>query len=136
MKKKPPVREQNLRRRLFYLSAGPRPSTSVNRRGPATAKWDAVNTGMATKSANGRNLHGSILMGPELPWYAAEKTTVFISVANPFPLYDAPGVPVCINTCNGSREAIRQAVEKVTGKSEFKGNSPVDAFCRMWATRL
>lgn len=75
-------------------------------------------------------------MGPEIPWYAAEKTTVFISVANPFHLYDVPMVPVGINTYNGSREAIRQAVEKITGKSEFKGNSPVDAFCGMWDTRL
>lgn len=65
-----------------------------------------------------------------------KKPTVFISVANPFHLYDVPMVPVCINTYNGSREAIRQAVEKITGKSEFKGNSPVDAFCGMWDTRL
>lgn len=87
-------------------------------------------------TTNERNLHWSIPMGPEIPWYAAEKTTVFISVANPFHLYDVPMVPVCINTYNGSREAIRQAVEKITGKSEFKGNSPVDAFCGMWDTRL
>jgi len=87
-------------------------------------------------TTNERNLHWSIPMGPEIPWYAAEKPTVFISVANPFHLYDVPMVPVCINTYNGSREAIRQAVEKITGKSEFKGNSPVDAFCGMWDTRL
>ncbi len=87
-------------------------------------------------TTNERNLHWSIPMGPEIPWYAAEKTTVFISVANPFHLYDVPMVPVGINTYNGSREAIRQAVEKITGKSEFKGNSPVDAFCGMWDTRL
>ena len=31
---------------------------------------------------------------------------------------------------------VLNAVEKITGKSEFKGNSPVDAFCGMWDTRL
>lgn len=50
----------------------------------------------------------------------AEKTTVFISVANPFHLYDVPMVPVGINTYNGSREAIRQAVEKITENRNSK----------------
>ncbi|MGN0314243.1 MAG: glycoside hydrolase family 3 N-terminal domain-containing protein [Fusicatenibacter sp.] len=45
-------------------------------------------------------------------------------------------VPVYINTYNGSREALRQTVAKLMGKSEFKGISPVDAFCGRTDTRL
>ena len=35
-----------------------------------------------------------------------------------------------------NEETIRQTVAKLMGKSEFKGVSPVDAFCGMWDTRL
>lgn len=103
------------------------------------AKYDAVFVIANVQSfstTNERNLHWSIPMGPEIPWYAAEKPTVFISVANPFHLYDVPMIPTYINTYNGSAEAIRQTVKKIIGESPFKGNSPVDAFCGMWDTHL
>ncbi len=85
---------------------------------------------------NGRNIQWQIPMGPEIPWYASEVPTVAISVAYPFHLLDLAMVPTYINTYNASREALRQTVEKLMGKSDFKGNSPVDAFCGRWDTRL
>lgn len=87
-------------------------------------------------TTNERNLHWTIPMGPEIPWYASEIPTVFISLANPFHLFDVPMVSAYINTYNTSREAVSQTVDKITGSSEFKGVSPVDAFCNMWDTRL
>ena len=75
-------------------------------------------------------------MGPDIPWYVTELPTVCVSVANPFHLIDVPMVPTYINTYNTTKDAIRQVVEKITGKSEFKGVSPVDAFCGAWDTRL
>jgi len=54
----------------------------------------------------------------------------------PFHLVDLAMVPTYINTYNNSKEAIHQTVLKLVGKSEFKGESPVDAFCGMWDTRL
>lgn len=87
-------------------------------------------------STNERSLHWKIPMGPEIPWYATEMPTVAISVAHPFHLIDLAMVPTYINTYNASEEAMRQTVQKLMGKSEFKGVSPVDAFCGMWDTRL
>ncbi len=85
---------------------------------------------------NGRSLKWQIPMGPEIPWYVTEIPTVCISVAHPFHLLDVPMIPTYINTYNGSKEALHQTVEKIMGKSEFKGVSPVDAYCNMWDTRL
>ncbi len=85
---------------------------------------------------NERSLHWQLPMGPEVPWYVTELPTVFISTAHPFHLLDVPMVPTYINTYNAGREAIRQTVEKLMGKSTFKGISPVDAFCGKWDTRL
>ena len=85
---------------------------------------------------NERSIHWSIPMGPEVPWYVTEMPTVAISVAHPFHLIDLAMVPTYINTYNPSEEAIKQVVEKLTGKSEFKGISPDDAFCDRWDTRL
>lgn len=85
---------------------------------------------------NERSLHWSIPMGPEIPWYATEIPTIGISVAHPFHLIDLAMVPTYINTYSSSEEAIRQTVAKLMGKSQFKGVSPVDAFCGRWDTRL
>ena len=102
-------------------------------------KYDAVilvcNVAGFSQS-NERRLHWSMPMGPDIPWYVTELPTVCISVANPFHLIDVPMVPTYINTYNTTPDAIRQVVEKITGKSEFKGVSPVDAFCGAWDTRL
>ena len=107
--------------------------------GEFTNSYDAAivlcNVG-SFSTTNERSLHWTIPMGPEIPWYASEILTVGISVAHPFHLIDLPMVPVYINTYNGSREALKQTVEKLIGKSEFKGVSPVDAFCNRWDTRL
>ncbi|OON99711.1 MAG: glycosyl hydrolase family 3 [Epulopiscium sp. Nele67-Bin004] len=87
-------------------------------------------------TSNGRSLRWKIPMGPEIPWYVGEVPTVAISVAHPFHLLDIPMVPTYINTYNASDQALKQTVEKIMGKSEFKGVSPVDAFCGMWDTKL
>lgn len=87
-------------------------------------------------TTNERSLHWNIPMGPEIPWYATEMPTIAISVAHPFHLIDLAMVPTYINTYSASAEAIRQTVAKITGKSEFKGTSPVDAFCGRWDTRV
>lgn len=86
-------------------------------------------------TTNERSLHWQLPMGPEIPWYASEIPTIGVSVADPFHLLDLPMVPTYINTYNNSGEAMRQLVEKITGKSEFKGKSPVDAFCGRMDTR-
>lgn len=86
--------------------------------------------------SNERRLHWSMPMGPDIPWYVTEMPVVFVSVNNPFHLIDVPMVPTYINAYSPDPEVIRQVVEKIVGKSQFKGESPVDAFCSAWDTRL
>ena len=45
-------------------------------------------------------------------------------------------VPTYINAYNGNDVSLDLVIEKIMGKSEFKGVSPVDAFCGAWDTRF
>ena len=75
-------------------------------------------------------------MGINVPVYMTGIPTVFISLENPYHLLDAPRVPVYINCYQSDEEVLRALVDKLMGRSEFKGKSPVDAFCGKWDTRL
>lgn len=65
----------------------------------------------------------------ELPRFIHEERTAFISFANPYHLQDVPRVRTYVNAYGATENTIRAAIEKLTGKSEFEGISPVDAFC-------
>lgn len=68
-------------------------------------------------------------LGDDAPWFSEEIPVLFISTANPYHLFDAPMAKTMINAYNNS-PAIGQAVmEKIMGRSQFKGISPVDPFC-------
>lgn len=75
-------------------------------------------------------------MGANVPTYISSVPTVFISLENPYHLLDVPRVRTYINTYGSTDEILDALVEKLTGKSEFKGKSPVDAFCGKWDTHL
>ena len=75
-------------------------------------------------------------MGSNVPIYMTSIPTVFVSLENPYHLLDAPRVPVYINCYQSDEEVLRVLVDKLMGKSDFKGKSPVDAFCGRWDTRL
>jgi len=75
-------------------------------------------------------------MSPEIPWYVTELPTVFVSLHNPFHLYDVPMVKTYINAYTPTRTVIRETLRKIMGDSPFKGKSAVDAFCGVWDTRL
>ena len=75
-------------------------------------------------------------MGANCPHYLASIPTVFVSIENPYHLIDIPRVKTFINTYNSGDNTLDALVEKLLGRSEFKGTSPVDAFCGRWDTRL
>jgi beta-N-acetylhexosaminidase len=70
------------------------------------------------------------------PWFVKDIPTLFISVANPYHLQDVPMVKTYINAYSSNEFVIEAIVDKILGKSEFKGKSPVDPFCGKWDTRL
>lgn len=72
----------------------------------------------------------------EIPRFVNEEDCIFISFGNPYHLQDMPRVPVYINAFTAGKANVNAALDKVFGKSEFKGVSSVDAFCGLMDTRL
>lgn len=75
-------------------------------------------------------------MGANVPIYIKRIPTIFISLENPYHLLDVPRVKTYINTYGSSDIILETLVDKLMGRSEFKGKSPVDVFCGKWDTRL
>lgn len=67
--------------------------------------------------------------GNNVPWFVEEVPTLFISVANPYHLLDVPMIKTYINCYSNNDYFLDEVVEKIVGKSAFKGVSPVDPFC-------
>ena len=68
-------------------------------------------------------------LGDDAPWVVSEIPTMMISTAYPFHLFDAPMIDTYINSYSGNPEFIQVTMEKIMGRSEFCGVSPVDALC-------
>jgi beta-N-acetylhexosaminidase len=75
-------------------------------------------------------------MGANAPIYLSSVPTIFISVENPYHLLDVPRVRTFINAYSSSDIVLEALMDKLAGRSEFKGRSPVDAFCGKWDARL
>lgn len=60
-------------------------------------------------------------MSTDIPWFIHEIPTVFVSLNYTTHLYDVPMVKTFINAYGSSRIVIDSVVEKIMGKSEFKG---------------
>jgi beta-N-acetylhexosaminidase len=74
-------------------------------------------------------------MGNDAPWFTSEVPTIFISLANPYHLLDVPMVHTYVNAYTNNEFVIESLMDKLMGRSEFKGKSPVDAFCGRMDTR-
>jgi len=72
----------------------------------------------------------------EIPRFVHEESSAFISFGNPYHLQDVPRIRTYINAYSATRATVEAALEKLIGVSEFKGVSPVDAFCGLEDTRL
>ena len=75
-------------------------------------------------------------MGADCGHYMNDIPTVFVSLENPYHLQDFPRVKTYINCYSNNDHCLHQLIEKLTGRSTFKGNSPVDAFCGKWDAHL
>ncbi len=72
----------------------------------------------------------------EMPWYTEEVPTVGVSLNYTNHLADLANIHAFINAYGPNRENIHAAVEKITGKSAFKGTADESVFCGRWDTRL
>lgn len=67
--------------------------------------------------------------GNNVPWFVEERPVLFISLANPYHLIDVPMIKTYINAYSNSEVILKSVAEKIMGRSEFLGKSPVDPFC-------
>jgi beta-N-acetylhexosaminidase len=74
--------------------------------------------------------------GIDVPRFVSDIPTVFVSVDNPYHLQDVPRVKTFVNGYTGSEYVVEALVDKLLGRSPFKGKSPVDPFCGYWDARL
>ena len=72
----------------------------------------------------------------ELPWYNEEIPTIGMSLNYTNHLIDVPQLRTFINAYAPTRAHIRAAIEKMVGKSEFKGHAEDYVFCDRWDARL
>lgn len=63
-------------------------------------------------------------MAPEIPWYATEVPTIFVSLNLPGHHMEVPSVKTYIDAYSSSPTVIRELIRKLTGKAEFTGSVP------------
>ena len=68
-------------------------------------------------------------LGDDAPWLTAEVPVMMIGVGYPYHLFDAPMVETFINAYSNEPQYQKAVMEKIMGRSEFKGVSPVDPYC-------
>lgn len=75
-------------------------------------------------------------MGANCPHFSASVPTVFISVENPYHLLDVPRIKTFINAYSSHDAVLAELMDKLMGRSPFRGKNPVDPFCGKWDTHL
>ncbi len=68
-------------------------------------------------------------LGDDAPWFVSEIPALMISTAYPYHLFDAPMMKTYINAYSGNPDFRGAVMEKLMGRSEFTGRSPIDPFC-------
>ena len=72
----------------------------------------------------------------QIPWYAGEVPTVAVSLNYTNHLIDVPMMKTFVNAYSDTQEYLHALVDKLTGKSEFKGRANELVWCGRWDTRL
>ena len=68
-------------------------------------------------------------LGDDAPWLCAEIPVMMISTGYPYHLFDAPMIDTFINAYSNEPQYKAAVMDKIMGRSEFKGVSPVDPYC-------
>lgn len=83
----------------------------------------------SSRTANRLSWHMPYGLGNNAPWFTEILPTVFVSLQNPYHLLDVPMISTYINAYSNHNDVIDAVIEKLVGKSTFKGKSPIDPFC-------
>ncbi len=85
---------------------------------------------------NNTRLTYSVSHSHEIPWFVREVPTVAVSLNYTNHLYDVPMMKTFINAYGSTSEYLEALVDKLTGKSEFKGQYNDLVWCGRWDTKL
>ena len=85
---------------------------------------------------NNYRIRWKAAMANEVPWYVHEVPTVFASLNFTTHLHDVTMVKTFINAYNDNEENIRQLIDKLEGKSEFKGTPNENVWANKWQAKL
>lgn len=95
---------------------------------------------VANTVSGGNNTVNRISWAPfscgESPQMVNDIPTMFVSVGSPYHFVDVPMIKTIVNCYNCSQVIVDSVVDKMVGKSPFKGKSPVDPFCGMWGAEF
>ena len=83
----------------------------------------------SNKTTNRLNWTMPVDVGMNAPWFTEVIPTVFVSMQNSYHLLDVPMVKTYVNTYSDHDVMIDAVVDKLVGRSAFKGKAPVDPFC-------
>ncbi|WP_029320276.1 glycoside hydrolase family 3 protein [Butyrivibrio sp. AE3004] len=83
----------------------------------------------SNKTTARMNWHTMFGLGNNMPWMVHELPVMFVSLGNPYHLLDTPMIKTFINGYCNSEFVMDAVVDKILGRSDFKGKSPIDPFC-------
>lgn len=84
---------------------------------------------------NNYRIRWSCAMGNEIPWFVWEVPTVFVSLNYTTHLTDVPMVKTYINAYSNTDAVLDLTIDKIIGKSPFKGSFNENVWCNKWETR-
>lgn len=85
---------------------------------------------------NNYRIQWSTAMSNEVPWFVYEVPTVFVSLNFTTHLHDATMVKTFVNAYHNNEETIKQVIDKLEGKSEFKGTPNENVWTNKWQAKL
>ena len=85
---------------------------------------------------NNYRIQWSTAMSNEVPWFVYEVPTVFVSLNFTTHLHDATMVKTFVNAYHNNEETIKQVIDKLEGKSTFKGTPNENVWANKWQAKL
>lgn len=103
------------------------------------ARYDAaiyvLSEGTASNQTTVR-LNWNLPLANNAPWFVNDIPTVAISFGNPYHLRDIPEIKTYINAYSTNYYNVEAVIDKILGRSEFKGVNPVDTTCGCFELNL
>jgi len=103
------------------------------------AQYDAVIYLANIETASNKTVlrvNWNMPMASDMPWFIKDIPTIGVSLSSPYLLQDIPQLKTLINAYSGNEYVMDAVVDKLLGRSPFKGISPIDPYCGYWEAKL